>query len=179
MKKIKTLLQARAFVSKVKTCLIFGSKKSTLPSLWDVVDLPDRVPGQKGWGKKIEAIWAWKNELPALFPDEIFYGKLPSGLAVLMDIDYLRTTHYQEHHRDVSGCSPLARKVFALIRSEPHTTTELRNAVSPSDAISKSKIESALVELQVTLNIVRSNAPNVKRDLWLPFSEQYPDIALE
>lgn len=174
--KIKTLEQAFEFVLKVKTCLIFGSQKSDLPSLWEEVDLPERVPGQAGWGEKVEAIWAWKNELPAQFPDEIFYGKLPGGLAVLMCLQHLRETHYPAHHRPVADCSPMARRVYELIRSEPQTTAELRKALSPSGAISKSKIDTALVELQVTLNITRSNAPNLKRDTWLPFGEQYPGM---
>jgi hypothetical protein len=175
--KVRTLEQAFEFVLKVKTCLIFGSKKSSLPSLWDVVDLPGRQPGQKGWGAKVEAIWAWKNELPAQFPEEIFYGKLPGGLAVLMCLDHLRKVHYPASHRAIAECSPLARRAFEFIRSEPHTTAELRKALSPSGAISKSKIDTALVGLQTTLNITRSNAPNVEKDLWLPFAEQYPDIA--
>ena len=52
---IKTIAQAREFVLRKKVCLIFGSKKSELPSLWDVVKLPDRKPGEKGWGRKIMA----------------------------------------------------------------------------------------------------------------------------
>ena len=171
--KVKTLEQALEFVLEVKTCLIFGSEKSFLPSLWDVVDLPDRQPGEKGWGEKVKAIWAWKNELPAKFPDEIFYGKLPGGLAMLMCMDYLQKTHYPAHHQPVSMCKPLAREVFELIRMEPYTTAELRRAISPSGTISKSRIDTALVELQMTLNIVRSNAPEVKIDTWLPFAEQY------
>lgn len=174
--RIRTLEQAFEYVLKVKTCLIFGSQKSDLPSLWEVVDLPERVPGQTGWGKKVEAIWAWKNELPAQFPDEIFYGKLPGGLAVLMCLNHLRETHYPAHHRAVGTCSPMARRVYELIRSEPQTTAELRKALSPSGAISKSKIDTALVELQVTLNITRSNAANLKKDTWLPFDEQYPGM---
>jgi hypothetical protein len=177
--KIKTFEQAYAFVLKAKQCLIFGSKTSDLPCLWEVVDLPGRQPGQKGWGAKVEAVWAWKNELPAQFPDEIFYGKLPGGLAVLMCVDHLRRVHYPAHHRAVSQCSPLARRAYELIRTEPHTTAELRKALSPSGSISKSKVDSALMELQVTLNITRSNAPNLKRDTWLPFAEQYPDIGGE
>lgn len=174
--KIKTFEQAFEFVLKVKTCLIFGSKKSDLPSLWDVVDLPGRQPGQPGWGAKVEAVWGWKNELPAQFPDEIFYGKLPGGLAMLMSIEHLREVHYPAHHRPVSECSALARRAYELIRSEPRTTAELRKALSPSGALSKSKVDGALVELQVTLNITRSNARGLKRDTWLPFAEQYPDI---
>jgi len=150
--KVKTLEQAREFVLAVKTCLIFGSDKSTLPSLWDVVDLPERQPDEKGWGEKVTAIWAWKNELPAQFPDEIFYGKLPGGLAMLMCMEYLRKTHYPAHHRPVSTCKALAQRVFELIRMEPCTSAELRREISASGSISKSRIDTALVELQVTLN---------------------------
>jgi hypothetical protein len=177
--KIRTIEQAYEFVLKAKTCLIFGSKTSDLPSLWEVVDLPERKPGASGWGAKVEAVWSWKNELPAQFPDEIFYGKLPGGLAMLMCIEHLRQVHYPAQHRPVSEGSALARRAFELIRSEPHTTAELRKALSPSCAISKSKVDGALVELQVTLNITRSNARGLKRDTWLPFAEQYPSIGGE
>ena len=95
---------------------------------------------------------------------------------MLMSMEHLRDVHYPAHHLLVSICSPLARRTFELIRSELHTTAELRKALSPSGAISKSKVDSALVELQVTLNITRSNAPKLKIDTWLPFAEQYPDL---
>ncbi len=174
--KVKTMEQAFEFVLEVKTCLIFGSDKSGLPSLWDVVDLPDRQPGQKGWGEKVSAIWAWKNELPALCPNEIFYGKLPGGLAVLMCMDHLRTRHYPQYHRPVSTCKPLARQAFELIKMEPRTTADLRRELSVLGEISKSRVDAALVELQVTLNVVRSNARELKKDTWLPFADQYGEI---
>ena len=158
-------------------CLIFGSKKSKLPSLWDVVTLPDRRPGEKGWGRKITAIWTWKNQLPAECPEEIFYGKLPGGLAVLMSMEHLRAVHYPAHHKDIAQCSALARKIHHLTRPEPMTTAELRKALPPSATITKSALDRALVELQVTLNIVRSNAPEVRCDTWLRFTDQYPGIA--
>jgi len=174
--KIKTLEQARHYVLKVKVCLVFPSRKSPLPSLWAAVNLPERRPGEKGWGKKFEAVWAWKNELPAQFPEEIFYGKLPGGIAVLMCLRHLQQEHYPAHHRDVSACRPLARRACHLIRCEPLTSAALRRALTPpSGIISKSKVESALVELQATLNIVRSNDPAVKQDTWLPFAEQHPE----
>lgn len=176
---IKTLAQAREFVLREKVCLIFGSKKSELPSLWDVVTLPDRKPGEKGWGQKITAIWTWKNQLPAECPDEIFYGKLPGGLAVLMSMEHMREVHYPQHDKDIAQCSALARKIHHLIRSEPMTTTELRKALPPSATLTKSALDRALVELQVTLNIVRSNAPEVECDTWLRFTDQYPEFAIK
>lgn len=82
--RIKTIEQALEYVHQVRVCGIFGSKKSELPALWDAVDLPHRSGGRTKWGARLEAVWAWKNELPAMFPDEVFYGKLPDGLAMLI-----------------------------------------------------------------------------------------------
>lgn len=171
---ITTFEQAHAYVLKVKTCLIFGSKKSDLPSLWDAVTLPERQPGEKGWGQKVMAVWGWKNELPAVFPDEIYYGKLPGGLAMLMCMEHMRDVHYPAHHQRIGECRPLARRLYALIRREPRTSAELREALTGN--YTKAQVDRALVELQTTLNIVRSNAPEVKTDTWVCFTEQYPDF---
>jgi hypothetical protein len=57
------------------------------------------------------------------------------------------------------------------------TTTELRKALPPTLTLTKSALDRALVELQVTLNIVRSNAPEIRTDTWLRFTDQYPEFA--
>jgi hypothetical protein len=41
---------------------------------------------------------------------------------------------------------------------------------------SKSQFDTALKNLQISMNIVRSNDPDIERDTWLTFQEQYPDI---
>jgi hypothetical protein len=80
-----------------------------------LVDLPDRQPGEKGWGQKVVAIWRWKNELPAIYPEVIFYGKIPAGRAALMSMDYLRVEHYPKHHRPLMECSALAQSTGSKI----------------------------------------------------------------
>ncbi len=171
---IRTLKQALAYVRKTGLCLVFADKKLDLPNLWDVVDLPEKQPGEKGWGQKIGAVWTWKNQLPADFPDEIFYGKGTGGKTVLMTLDYLRREHYPKFHRPVAACSPLARKIYELVRIEPMTTTALRKAVLKGDKSRKAAFAKALIELQVTLNIVRCNAPEITSDTWVRFADQYP-----
>lgn len=167
---VRTLAQARAFVQRVRICGIFSDIDGH--SLWDAVDLPHRQGGDTKWGLKVEAVWAWKNDLPARYPDAIFYGKVPGGLAALMSIDYLATVHYPRHHRPLDTCSPLAQKIFRLLRFDPLTTSQLRQElVAP-----RNRIDRALVELQTTLNIVRRNSLSDKRDTWLPFREQYLSI---
>jgi hypothetical protein len=144
-----------------------------MPSLWEVVDLPGRQPGEKGWGQKISAIWTWKNELPAKWPGEIFYGKIPGGLAVLMAMDYLRDSHYPQNHRPVSECTPLAQKIHAALKLDPLTSRELRKELGLTERSDKSRFDKALQELQVTLNIARRNSLDDKHDTWVLFREQH------
>ena len=174
--RLKTLAQAHAFVLAVGKCAIFADRKKPGPNLWDAVDLPEKQPGEKRWGKKIGAVWSWKNQLPAEFPDEIFYGKDENGKAALMTLEYLAKTHYPQVHRPVEECSVMARKIYALVKVEPITTTALRNAVAGKDKPRRAAFAKAMIELQVTLNIVRSNAPEIESDTWLRFSELYPSI---
>ncbi len=176
--KIRTLLQAKAFVLKSKVCGIFSDDKGQMPSLWDVVDLPGRQPGEKGWGQKISAIWTWKNELPARWPDEIFYGKIPGGLAVLMAIDHLREIHFPKTHVPVNQCSPLAQKIHAVLRLDPLTSRGLRQELGLTERSDKSRFDKALQELQTTLNIARRNSLHDKNDTWVLFREQHLEIIL-
>src|SRR6202048_2762587 len=113
---IRTLEQAYAFVLRVGICGIFSDANTGLISLWDVTDLPERAKGEKGWGQKVIAIWRWKNELPAIYPDQIFYGKIPPGRAALMSMDYLRVEHYPKHHRPLRECSATAQKIYDRLR---------------------------------------------------------------
>ena len=174
--RVKTFAQAHAFVLAVGKCGIFADKKSALPSLWEAVDLPEKQPGEGGWGKKIGAVWGWKNQLPAEFPDEIFYGKDEAGRATLMTLTHLAKEHYPKFHRPIEQCGPMARKIYALVKIEPMTTGALRTAVAGKDKLLRAAFSKAMIELQVTLNIVRSNAPEIETDTWLRFGELYPAI---
>lgn len=174
--RIKTREQAFAYLQEVGICTLFSSKIATLPALWDVVDLPHRSGGDSKWGARIEAIWRWKNELPAAYPDAVFYGKIKGGLAVLMSMDHLREVHYPAAHRPVSACSDLAQKIYELIRLDPGETPELRAAAVERYRCTKSRFDTALKQLQITLNITRSNDPRDENDRWVAWSEQYPEI---
>ena len=174
--KIKTIEQARAFVIQERICTVFSGKSKTLKSLWDAVDLPDKQPDEKGWGQKISAVWVWKNQLPAQYPDEIFYGKIKGGAAVLMTTDYLRDAYYPEYHRDIRDCRWLSQQIYELVRLDVYETSALRHDSIERFRCTKSRFDGALKELQVTLNIVRSNDMGVERDTWLPFQEIYSEI---
>jgi hypothetical protein len=106
---VRTLKQARTYVLQVGICGIFSDAGFGMPNLWEVVDLPERQPGEKGWDQKGIAIWRWKTELPATYPEEMIYGKIPGGRAVLMSMDYLRGT-LSETSSTVEGMQCLSAK---------------------------------------------------------------------
>lgn len=172
----KTIAQARRLVKRVKVCTVFPSHKVEHTSLWENVDLPDKQPGEEGWGQRMTAVWTWKTRLPAEHPDDIFYGKIQGGLAVLMDMEYMADTHFPRAYKDVGTLSRLAQFVHEKVSTEPWDTTTLRRAVIEEFGCTKSQFDTALKSLQVTMNIVRLNDPAADRDTWVPFRELYLDI---
>ncbi len=173
---IRTLEEAARLIEKIEICTIFASSRSGLPSLWEQVDLPEKKAGEKGWGRKIEAVWSWKNRLPAEFPEDIFYGKIKGGYAVLMSMRYLREVHYAGAHRPVEELRPLEQFIYEKIRIEPWETTSLRKEVVDQYHCTKSQFDTALKNLQISLNVVRANDPDIERDTWVTFREAYPDF---
>lgn len=179
MAKVTTIEEAYEFVQEVGICTIFSGKVPGLQAFYDVVDLPERRGGRTKWGARMEAVWAWKTELPTFYPDDIFYGKIKGGHAVLMSMKYFRETHYPKNARSVESCKELAQQVFEIIRLSPGTTAEVRREALERYACSKSRFDTALKELQVSLNVVRLNEPDLANDTWVPFSELYGDLELE
>ena len=173
---LKTFEEACEFVFEKKVCTVFGSKNSPYPSLWDNTDLSEEKPDGGGWSPKVMAVWAWKTKIPQTFPDEVFYGKVPGGDAVLMEMEYFRTEHYPKHFKPVSELDPLSQGIFEFIRMEPWFTGPLRKHSIAELGCTKSRFDTALKKLQISLNIVRSNDPSVDKDLWLTFEEVHPDI---
>ncbi len=172
--KIKTLQDACAFVKAEKVCTIFPSGKVPYTSLYEHVDLPEKQPGEKGWGQRMEAVWPWKNQLPSEYPNEIYYGKIKGGFAVLMEMNYLEETHFPSAYQPVESLNQLAKQTYEKIRMEPWTTTDLRKELIHETGCSKSQFDTALKNLQISLNIVRAN--DAEQDTWLPFQEVYSDI---
>lgn len=173
---IKTFHSAYQFVLKHKVVTVFGSKNSIYPSLWDHTDLSEEKPSQGGWSPKIVAVWDWKTRLPQTYPTEIFYGKVKGGDAVLMEMDYFRNEHYPQAFRPIDQLDALSQKVYEYIRLEPAYTGDLRNRSIKNLGCTKSRFETALKNLQISLNIVRSNDPVHKNDFWLAMNEVYTDL---
>ncbi|WP_269537247.1 AlkZ-related protein [Cerasicoccus fimbriatus] len=173
---MKTFEEATEFVLKHKVVTVFGSKGSPHPSLWDNTDLSADKPKGGGWSPRVSAVWDWKTRIPETFPDEIFYGKLPNGDAVLMEREYLRTTHYPQAFKPVSELPLLCQQIYECVRIEPWTTTALRKHAVAEFNTTKSRFDTALKKLQSSLNIARSMDPECDGDTWIPFSEANLDI---
>ena len=172
---IKTFDEAYQFVRKQKVCTVFGSKGSPYPSLWDNTNLSEKKPKSGGWSPKVVAVWDWKTRIPQTYPDEVFYGKVPGGDAVLMEMQHFRNVHYPDAFQPVSELDSLSREVYEFIRLEPAFTGSLRKRAITELDCTKSQFDTALKKLQVSLNIVRSNDPKLKNDFWLPMREVHLD----
>lgn len=176
---IKTFEQAYKFVLKHKVCTVFGSKDSPYPSLWDNTSLSEKKPKAGGWSPKVTAVWDWKTRIPQTYPDSVFYGKVPGSDAVLMEMQHFRDIHYPEAFKPVSELDQLSQQVYDLIRMEPEYTGPLRKRAIAELGCTKSRFDTALKKLQISLNIVRSNDPKLENDFWLLMREVHLDIVQE
>jgi len=175
---IKTFDDAYEFVLEHKVCTVFGSRNSPYPSLWEHTGLSEKKPQAGGWSPKVVAVWDWKTRIPQTYPDEVFYGKVHGGDAVLMEMQHFRKEHYPEAFRPVSKLDALAQGVYNFIRLEPDYTGPLRKRAIAQLGCTKSRFDTALKKLQVSLNIVRANDPQLKNDFWLTMREAHLDIVL-
>ncbi len=176
---IKTFDEAYQFVLEQKVCTVFGSKGSPYSSLWDNTGLSEKKPKAGGWSPKVMAVWDWKTRIPQTYPDAVFYGKVPGGDAVLMEMQHFREHHYPVAYKPIGELDPLAQEVYEFIRLEPDYTGPLRKRAITRLGCTKSQFDTALKKLQVSLNIVRSNDPKLKNDFWLPMREVHLDIVRE
>lgn len=173
---IKTFDEAYRFVLDQKVCTVFGSKGSPYPSLWDNTGLSEDKPKAGGWSPKVKAVWDWKTRIPQTYPDEVFYGKVPSGDAVLMEMQHFRNVHYPKAFQPVCELDALSQQVYEFIRLEPAYTGPLRKRAISQLGCTKSRFDTALKKLQASLNIVRSNDPKLQNDFWLPMREMHLDV---
>jgi hypothetical protein len=173
---IKSFEAAYQFVLEHKVCTVFGSKNSPYPSLWDNTGLSEKKPPAGGWNPKVTAVWDWKTRIPQTYPESVFYGKVPGGDAVLMEMQYLRDVHYPDAFQPVSKLNPLSQEIYELIRLEPAFTGPLRKRTMDQLSCTKSRFDMALKKLQISLNVVRSNDPKLENDFWLPMREVHLDI---
>lgn len=173
---LKTFEEAYQFVLERKVCTILGSKNSPYPSLWDHTGLSESKPKSGGWSPKVKAVWDWKTRIPQTYPDQVFYGKVTGGAAVLMEMEHFCAVHFPDAFQPVEQLGTLAQAIYEFIRLEPNYTGPLRKRTIASMACTKSQFDTALKHLQVSLNVVRSNDPKRENDFWLPMREVHGEL---
>ncbi|TWU58535.1 hypothetical protein Poly51_13140 [Rubripirellula tenax] len=178
-KRIKIFEDAYRFVLEQKICTVFGSKGSPYPSLWDNTGLSEAKPKAGGWSPKVSAVWNWKTRIPQTYPDEVFYGKVAGGDAVLIEMQHFLDEHYPRFYKPADQLGQLEQQIFEMVRLEQAYTGDLRKRAMNRLACTKSQFETALRKLQISLNIVRSNDPRHKNDFWLPMSEVHLELVEE
>ena len=171
---VRTVEDARRFVHEVGLCLIFNeSERARLPSLWDVVDAPDKRPGERGFGERVSLVWRLKNDLPMSYPEEIFYGKLRGGRAMLCTVERLVEVYHRQRLA-ADAVSRDAQRLLRVIGARPITGRELRAEAGFEGAGAAARFNRALQELQVGLLIARVD---VDPDTWFLFDSAYPAVA--
>jgi endonuclease-8 len=171
---VHTLEDAREFVFQVGLCGVAHDPKGKLPTLWDALAFPSSGPDR--WGEKLVRVWALRQQLAATYPEQIFTGRIRGGRVVLMSLERLGQ-EYAGMHRPLEQCSELAQQLFAIVERGPTTSAQLRQALGMVTRKDRSRFERALQELQTSFNIARSSASEGV-DVWVPFAQQYPQVAL-
>ncbi len=175
-RKLKTFDDAYRFVLEQKVCTVFGSKGSPYPSLWDNSGLSEAKPKAGGWSAKVMAVWDWKTRIPQTYPDEVFYGKVTGGDAVLIEMQHFRKEHFRQFYKPADQLGPLEQQIFEMICFEQGYTGEIRKRAMSRFDCAKSQFDTALKKLQISLNIVRSNDPRHKNDFWLSMREVHLEL---
>jgi hypothetical protein len=82
---VRNLEQARAYILQVGICGIFSDAKLGMPNLWDVVDLPDRQPGEKALDPQTTG--SLREELNAtLRPERTRFDRALQELQITLNI---------------------------------------------------------------------------------------------
>jgi len=160
-------------VLKVGLAGVLHDPKGKLPTLWDALAFTGSGPD--AWGEKLGQVWALRERLMVTYPEQIFSGKIRGGRVVLMSTERLKQ-EYARYHRPIEACSELAQQLFAIIAQGQIATLPLRQAAGLVTRKDRGRFERALQELQTTFNIARSPALD-SADIWVPFQQQYPQVA--
>jgi hypothetical protein len=162
--RVKTPLEAAAFVRDVGFCFLFPIQGVEMPSLWDAVAGRVVKTSSSHSGYEIERTWGWKDQ--SLNQRWWFYGKLIRRKATLVSLDFLPNFYalsenfgdyendYLDEYRD-GRLSAEARQVYeALLKHGALDAIRLQREARLSSAGAKPRFDKALTELQAGLKVL-------------------------
>jgi len=91
-------------------------------------------------------------------------------------MDYLASDHFPQAYKDIQTQNILAQTIYSNIVVEPWDTSTLRKVTMQEVGCTKSQFNTALKNLQITMNIVRLNDSRIEKDTWVPFKELYLNV---
>ncbi len=164
--RVRTALQAVAFIRTVGCCLLFPVRRLPLPSLyWAVARRPIQLGPE--WDAACEKIWTWKDELPRR--RRAWYGKYFRGRGTFIAAELLphflalQTLPFSRHDPErlyAEGTLSAAAAVLwtTLQREGPLATVALRHACGMTSPADHLRFQRALLELQTKLVITHFGA---------------------
>jgi len=162
-RRVRTVEEARAFVDDVGFCHFWPIKDVEMPNLFQAIAGRDRpVPMEHG-DPDMNNCWGWKDA--ALDKRWWYYGKLLGRRATLVSLDVLplfyavsenfgSLTDYLTEYQDGKMTAEAKQLYEALLEHGPLDKVRLRREARLSSDSAKSRVDRALVELQVGLKVL-------------------------
>ncbi|MFB8765414.1 AlkZ-related protein [Nocardiopsis alba] len=122
---IRTIDEARAFVQDVGFAVLFGGDRPTYPCLREISRDDEAEMTSSGMGEDFEAMWSWKDSLPA--QGKAWLGRFLGSRQTLLSPDLLADLYeYPGEPDDFTHCenlSPSARNLAEMLLVEGAMTT--------------------------------------------------------
>jgi len=162
-RRVRTVEEARAFVDEMGFCHFWPIKGIETPNLFHAIAGRVRPVPMEHDDPDISRCWGWKDE--SLDKRWWYYGKLLRRRATLVSLEMLPTfyalsenfgelTDYLQEYED-GKLSAEAKAVYeAILELGPLDKVRLRREARLTSESAKSRVDRALVELQVGLKVL-------------------------
>jgi hypothetical protein len=162
-RRVQTVEEARAFVEEVGFCHFWPIKDIEMPNLFHAIAGRVRdVPNEHG-DPDISKCWGWKDS--SLDKKWWYYGKLLRRRATLVSFNLLpyfyalsenfgSLTDYLAEYKDGKMTAEAKQLYEALLEHGPLDKVRLRREARLTSEGAKSRVDRALVELQVGLKVL-------------------------
>jgi hypothetical protein len=162
-RRVQTVEEARAFVEEMGFCHFWPIKDVEMPNLFHAIAGRVRsVPNEHG-DPDISKCWGWKDA--SLDQWWWYYGKLLRRRATLVSLDLLPAFYacsenygdlhdYLQEYKDGKMTAEAKQLYEALLEHGPLDKVRLRREARLMSDSAKSRVDRALVELQVGLKVI-------------------------
>jgi hypothetical protein len=162
-RRVQTVEEARAFVEEVGFCHFWPIKDIEMPSLFHAIAGRARAVPNVHDDPDLSKCWGWKDQ--SLDKKWWYYGKLLRRRATLVSLDVLpyfyalsenfgSLTDYLAEYEDGKMTAEAKQLYEALLEHGPLDKVRLRREARLTSEGAKSRVDRALLELQVGLKVL-------------------------